>query len=535
MTKPHLTPMMLGVACAAALLACGDDPPADPPVDANAITFAPPGSASADSGRGSFRFGVATAASQIEDQNTNNDWYHWSLPRPEGLGVGTFVGDAVMGFTKAQEDVDLVAQMNLDSYRFSVEWARVEPRRDEIDEAALAHYDAVIDAAVAKDISPMITIHHFSNPIWMDDFRSRGCPDGPSDEDLCGWDHPEGGPLIVEELRQHARLLAERYGDRVDDWCTINEPINYLVASHLIGLFPPGKALLLDLLESFMPVVRNYIDAHVVMMDALKEFDTIDADGDGIAANVGLTLSVIRFEAARDNAPSTLPEDLASTDRIEYVYHRLFVEALRQGAFDADLDQTFEEPHPEWTNKLDWLGVQYYFRAGVSSAPVIPVVDATLCFAALDNGSCLPPKDETKVVPTMGYEYFEEGLYDILADFSRRWPDLPMIVTETGIATESGARRAEQTVRSLEQIARAIDDGVDVRGYYHWSLMDNFEWAEGYEPRFGLYRVDRSDYSRTPTQGAEVLGQIAGARTLTGAQREAFGGTGPMTPEPPSE
>ena len=464
------------------------------------------------------------------------DWYFWTHPRPEGLGVGTFVGDAVKGFTNAVEDTAMVEEMNLDAYRFSVEWSRVEPRRDEIDESALDHYGAVLDALVARGISPMITVHHFSNPIWVDDFTSRGCPEGaPNDEDLCGWDHPEGGELIIEELRQHARLLAERYGDRVDDWCTLNEPVNYLVASHLIGFFPPGKALLLDLLEEFMPVVRNYIDAHALMYEAIKEFDTIDADGDGIAANVGLSLSTIKFQASRDNMPSTEAEDVAAAERVEYVYHRLFTEALLEGAFDADLDQTFEEPHPEWTGKLDWLGLQYYFRAGVSSTPLIPAVDATLCFANIDNGSCLPVEDETKFVPTMGYEFFEEGLHEILMTFSQRYPDLPLMVTETGIATESGARRAEQTVRSLEQIARAIDDGADVRGYYHWSLMDNFEWAEGFEPRFGLYRVDRETFERTATQGALVLGEIAGKRVLTGEQREIYGGLGPMSEEPAAE
>ena len=109
------------------------------------------------------------------------------------------------------------------------------------------------------------------------------------------------------------------------------------------------------------------------------------------------------------------------------------------------------------------------------------------------------------------------------------------MVTEAGIATEVGARRAENVVRALEQIARAIDKGVDVRGYYHWSLYDNFEWAEGFEPRFGLYRVDYTSYARTPTLGADVLGEIAAARKLTKSQRDRFGGTGPMTLENPGQ
>jgi beta-glucosidase len=131
----------------------------------------------------------------------------------------------------------------------------------------------------------------------------------------------------------------------------------------------------------------------------------------------------------------------------------------------------------------------------------------------------------------MKYEYYPPGLYQTLADFGKRWPDLPLIVTESGIATEIGERRAENVVRALEQIMRARSEGIDVRGYYHWSLYDNFEWAEGYEPRFGLYHVDYASYARTATTGATVLGEIAKGRILTGAQRATYGGLGPMTPE----
>src|SRR5690349_10613248 len=137
-----------------------------PPVD---IDFGMPGSTSAAAGRGSFRFGVATAATQIEDMNPTTDWYLWTQPEAEGgLGHGVFVDDAVQGYTHAIEDVALLEEMNLDAYRFSVEWPRVEPMRDVIDEAALAHYDELVDALVAAEITPMITVHHFSNPVWVD-------------------------------------------------------------------------------------------------------------------------------------------------------------------------------------------------------------------------------------------------------------------------------------------------------------------------------------------------------------------------------
>jgi beta-glucosidase len=160
------------------------------------------------------------------------------------------------------------------------------------------------------------------------------------------------------------------------------------------------------------------------------------------------------------------------------------------------------------------------------------VLDLMVCLGDFDLGSCVPAADPTHFVPVMNYEYYEPGVYNILTDLSRRWPDLPMTVTESGLATENGVRRAEHVVRSLEQIHRALDEGADVRGYYHWSLMDNFEWAEGFVPRFGLYRVDFDTYDRTATEGAEVLGEIAASRRLTGAMRDTYGGLGPMSPEP---
>ncbi len=534
------------VACALSLslAACGDSSgtggsggeaggePAPP------IAFAEMGSLVSAEGEGSFRFGVATAPTQIEDQNDATDWWAFTAPVDEGgLGIGAFVGEASDGYTMAEQDIQLLVDLGVDSYRFGVEWARIEPQRDVIDMDALDHYDAVVDALVEAGIRPMITVHHFSNPVWVADPRDLECAAGPTDTNLCGFGHPEGGPLIIEEMRAHARLLAERFGDRVDEWGTVNEPVNYLLASYGVGSFPPGQRFLLtedNLLNRFMPVVRDYLAMHAAIYEEIKAADTIDADGDGSAADVGLTLSVGAFVPSRNNAVSEDPEDVAARDRLVYVFHYMFVDAARSGMLDMDLDGEPDTEVPGAADTIDWLGVQYYFRAGVSAQnALVPVLKVAPCFATFDFGACVPPvnDDTSKCVPTMGYEYYEPGIYEILKDFTARWEGLPLLVTESGIATETGRRRAEHVVRSLEQIARARDEGVDVRGYYHWSLFDNFEWAEGFEPRFGLYRVDYDTYERVPTDGATTLGDIAKSRAITSEQRAEFGGTGPMTPE----
>ncbi|HEX3759928.1 MAG TPA: family 1 glycosylhydrolase [Kofleriaceae bacterium] len=484
-------------------------------------------------GAGSFRFGVATAATQIEDMNTATDWYLWSRPTASGgLGHNTFVGDATRGYTQMMDDVALVGQLGVDSYRFSIEWARIEPTRGMIDETAIAHYRDELTALRALGIHPVVTLHHFSNPVWVADPRDPACTAGPSDTNLCGLGSP-GGAMVVDAMAAHAALIAQRFGDLVDDWGTLNEPINYLLAAYGIGSYPPGRITLGQLSTAFVAVVRDYIAAHAAMYHAIKQNDTVDADGDGIAAEVGLSLSVADWEPSRDNMPSTNPDDTAARDRLVYLFHYLFADAVTAGALDTDLDGMPDEQHPEWAGTLDWLGLQYYFRAGVTAATaLIPVANLTPCFGGFDLGACLPAPDPTYCVPRMGYEGWTDGIHDILVAFHHRYPTLPLVVTESGIATDVGTRRAENVVRVLESIARARDEGVDVRGYYHWSLTDNFEWSEGFGPHFGLYSVDYTSYARTGTEGAATLRAIATAREVTAVQRRVYGGTGPMTAEP---
>jgi beta-glucosidase len=510
---------------ALAIVGCGGD-------DAPDIAFGAFGPLSGDAGRGSFRFGVATAATQIEDMNTSTDWYLWTRPVPDGgLGKGPFVGEATRGYSKMMDDVALIQQLGVDSYRFSIEWARVEPQRGVIDEDAIAHYRQELMALRAAGIHPVVTLHHFSNPVWVADPRNGACTGGPTDTNLCGLGSP-GGAMVIAAMAKHAGLMAKRFGDLVDEWGTLNEPINYLLAAYGVGSYPPGRFTILSPTTQFIPIVRDYIAAHAAMYSAIKANDTIDADGDGIAAAVGLSLSIADWEPARDNLPSTNPDDIAARDRLVYFFHYLFADALTGGMLDTNLDGVSDEQHPEWAGTLDWLGLQYYLRSGVTAATtLIPVINLTPCFGGFDAGACLPAPDPTYCVPRMGYEGWTDGIHDILVAFHARYPELPLVVTEAGIATDVGKRRAENVVRILEAIARARDAGVDVRGYYHWSLTDNFEWSEGFGPHFGLYSVDYATYARTATEGAEALAAIAKARTLTSAQRSRYGGTGPMTPE----
>jgi beta-glucosidase len=199
-----------------------------------------------------------------------------------------------------------VKALGVDSYRFSIEWARIEPERDQIDEAAIAHYRAQLQAMAAMGLRPVVTIHHFSNPVWVADPRDPECIGGPRDTNLCGLGSA-GGAQIIAEMAQHAGLLAERLGDLVDEWGTLNEPLIYLFAAYGFGQFPPGKFAINNLATDFVPVLRDYIGAHAAMYKAIKANDTVDADGDGDAAAVGLSMAVADWQPSRASKPSTSP------------------------------------------------------------------------------------------------------------------------------------------------------------------------------------------------------------------------------------
>ena len=455
-------------------LDAGSDAPRPDGGPSTPISFGAFGPITGAAGRGSFRFGAATAATQIEETNERTDWFAWTAPTSEGgLGRGEFVGEAVRGHANAVADIALLEQTELDAYRFSIEWARIEPQRDVIDMAEVEHYRALLVALRARGIRPMVTIHHFSNPLWVDDPRIDAATCTETATQLCGWGH--SGPAIVDEMREHAALLAREYGGLVDEWGTINEPVNYIFAAYGAGQFPPGRTWALTDQPLFRRTVETFVEAHVAMYRALHEFDTLDADdADGIEASVGLPLSVANWVPARAGRPSSNPEDLRAVERLTYVYHYLLPQSLLDGTWDPDLDPATDnaEPRPTWGGTIDWLGVQYYFRAGVTGRPaILTLLNLTLCVPPLDNGACLDePADPTFVVPAMRYEFYAPGFYDVVMGFHERFGtrNLPILATEAGIATNVGARRAENVVRMLEQIGRLRDAGVDFRGYYHW-------------------------------------------------------------------
>ena len=382
-----------------------------------------------------FTWGTATAAHQIEGGNWNNDWWMWE--HTPGSGCVEPSGDACDSWHRWPDDVALCKELNLDNYRFSIEWSRIEPEEGEWSNATIDHYKALGEALLAAGINPVITFHHFTTPRWL---VAKG-----------GWTEPSAADAFARFCERAARELAAVLRMA----CTINEPNMVSTMGHLAGVFPPGAR------DAALRRKVNdvFVDAHRKAVDAIR------TGAPGVP--VGLTLSMTDYQAV-DGGES-------KRDRIRYGLEDVFLDAV-QGD--------------------DFFGVQTYSRGRIGPD------------GALGNEEGVP------VLP-MGYEYWPQSLE---ATLRRAWEvtkgEVPLIVTENGIGTHDDDQRIAYVGEALEGVQRCIADGLDVRGYTYWSLLDNFEWAFGYEPRFGLCDVDRTTFARTPKPSARWLADVARANAL---------------------
>ncbi len=495
-----------------------------------------------------FRLGAATSAHQVEGGLTNTWTLFETLPQFEGRTAHPS-GLAADHYTRYEEDLDLAAWMGLDVYRFSVEWARVEPTRGTFDEDALAHYKKILEAMVARDIAPSVTLHHFTDPTWLVDLEAMEAPfpgdfrpEGFEGPQLCWWMDPRAPALFSE----YCGRVAAEYGDLVDEWWTFNEPTGYWTNATITGEFPPPfpmDVLAMDqaALEVYaLPALRGMLDAHASCYAAIHAQDVVDADGDGAAARVGITTGTgMSYPADPDD-----PEDVASAAQAGALASWQFSDPLMGKGLDTDLDGVPDEDHPEWAGTLDLYGLQYYASTKVVSFPVNPLLQGFPCIAMDDplldgllaQAGCPPPPTEDLPLgeapgPFYGRQHDPEGLVPFLRLLDARYPDLAVVITENGYANHD-VKRAGSLVRHLDACREAIAEGLPLEGYYHWSLLDNFEWGMGFAVRFGLIAVDLDgDRARTPTVAAEVYREITTARGITAALWERFGGAGPLPTE----
>ncbi len=434
----------------------------------------------------SFLWGTATAAHQVEGFNTNNDWYLWELI-PGTIRNGDVSGIAVDHYHRYEEDFTWAESLGHNAYRFSIEWSRVEPVEGYYDQEAIAHYHRVLSSLQQHHITPIVTLHHFTHPQWILN------PLRP-DMDADGWLSDK----TVRAFVRCAATMAREYGRQVDYWITINEPLVLVNYQYFQGGFPSDRGPFH--IEEGRKAIFNMFKAHAAAYHAIHDEDVWDADGDGISALVSAAKH-IRIMIPKDQRN---PFDIEGARQIDYVFNQIFFDVLINGYVDSDLDGRYQTPdaephevyHPEMAHTLDYIALNYYSRDVVTGLPFIPYLHG------------IPEENPDPLVEhnEMGWEIYPEGLYEILIRFGTY--GLPIIITENGIPDATDLLRPRFLVSHLDAMFRAMEKGVDVRGYLHWSLMDNFEWNEGFWPRFGLLAVDYPLLTRRPRPSAYIYSRI---------------------------
>lgn len=420
-----------------------------------------------------FLMGTATAAHQVEGAN-DNDWTDWEAGSfPDGtphIVGGARSGLACDSLLRFDDDLAAMQALGAKTYRFSVEWSRLEPTEGAWDAAAMARYRAWTVKLRAAGIEPMVTLHHFTLPKWVAAKKGFETTDTQA------------------AFEAFARRVGRELGDTVDLWCPFNEINVYAAQGYLGGVWPPGVK---DDTALQVTVMANMLKAHAKAAAALREVDTFDADGDGKATVLTTAHHVRVFQPAShsllDTAIAGLTDDVAN---------EAVPRALKTGRIRFSVPGTIEidEQVDGLAGSIDVLGLNYYTR---------DMIRADLSSAALSN------MYYRKGRPTndLGWDLYPDGLYLFLKRFSSYgWP---IYITENGTADEADAIRTKYLAQHVAAIELAVKEGVDVRGYYHWSLIDNFEWAEGYSARFGLFRVDfDGTRDRTPTSAVDAFRTI---------------------------
>jgi beta-glucosidase len=399
-----------------------------------------------------FLWGCATAAHQVEGGNHGCDW--WEFEQRGGILTGDSADPACDQYHRFREDFALLRELGNNAHRLSIEWSRVEPEQGRFDAAAIEHYRDVLTELRARGMMPMVTLHHFTSPLW---FAHRG-----------GWS-ASGAPAAWLPF---VRRVAEEVGDLTAFWCTLNEPNIYAYQGWLAGEFPPGRRG--DVLGAFH-VLANLRRAHDA---AYRELGRLTPGTPvGLAQNKWFLIPAVQSHRR---------------DRFAAGLGRLFMDRWPAGW--GRWPRVIEAP-------ADYVGLNHYSGSLVA----FDRRQAGEGFARRFNPPGAPVTD-------FGWAVEPSWLGQALAEL--RALGRPVYVTEHGIATTDDERRAEFLTAGLAQVWDAIQAGVDVRGYFHWSSHDNFEWAYGYSMRFGLIAVDRGTQERTVKPSGRLYARIAAANAL---------------------
>lgn len=420
-----------------------------------------------------FLWGTASSSYQCEGGNTNCQWYRWE--QQGHILTGEQCGVACNWWEDAEHDFALAEQMENNALRLSLEWSRIEPAEGQWDSGAIDRYRAMLVDLRARHLKPIVTLHHFTDPIW---FAERG------------------GFADVANIQYFVRYViyaVENLHDLCDFWITINEPNMYAALGYLIGMRPPGEHGFVLM----MRVLRNLLQAHVEAFYAIRDLQP--------QAEIGYCLHYRLF----DPANSLSPLDRSAASLQDTFFNWEVLQAAETGCFSPSL-KLLLAPIPHASGSRDYHGVNYYTREMVRFDPTIPSELFGRRFVRPDS-VC---NDPGKAID-FG-EIYPYGLYRVLKSvYQRTRGNKPLYITENGFSDSLDDRRPQAILEHLAMVHLAISEGIPVRGYLYWSLVDNFEWEEGWGVRFGLIELDPHTQERIPRSSASMFGEICRANAIT--------------------
>jgi len=414
-----------------------------------------------------FLWGTATAAHQVEGNNTNNQWWAWEQA---GHTKGTSGLAADWWGGRWKEDLDRAAEGGQNAHRMSVEWSRIQPTPDTWDEEALERYRNILRGMRERGLTPMVTLHHFTDPIWLGD----------------SWETGAVIPLFESFTRKTVQALKEY----CTLWCTLNEPNGYVLNGYigggLSGNFPPGKGNL----RLAMQVQANMIRSHAAAYRAIHEVQP--------EARVGIALHY------RAMAPHIgwSPLDRLLAGNANNLINNVFPMAFSTGRARTALG-TINVPEAKGTQ--DYFGFNYYTRTRVT-------FDLRRPHTMFSH----PLYAEDADLSDKGFLANEpDGMFEGLKWIVQTFPNLPILISENGVADASDRLRPRYIVQHIHQMWRAVNFNWPIKGYFHWTLVDNFEWDQGWDLRFGLWALDEKTQKRSKRASADLYAEICRENGLT--------------------
>jgi beta-glucosidase len=405
-----------------------------------------------------FLWGVATSAFQLEG-SPYADWASWDSLLSERP-------DVTHHYSLYREDLALLKELGVNAYRFSLEWSRIQPGENAWADGALSHYQEIIDILISNNIEPMVTLHHFTHPLWF-------IQKYPWHEDSS----------VDHFLRYVEKVLSTLKGVRY--WITFNEPYVLLLGGYLEGCMPPG----IRNASLATKALRNILTCHGGAYEMIH------------AKNPNAMVSVAHNMAALAPWKRWNPLDRVLSRLAKYFYNHSLLDAFLTGRLYIKFPfRSALEIMVPIKDKLDFFGVNYYTRVHVRFNP-FKILGVELRHRDIDGNG----------LTDMGWEIHPHGLEKVLRYASRL--KVPLLITENGIATRDGQKRIKFMKRHIDILERCLKNGIDVRGYFYWSLIDNYEWLQGLDARFGLYTVDFNTLERKPTTAAAYYSYLIRSRS----------------------